>query len=51
MSEWLCYNCFHYGGLKKNDWIVCNRIMPCYVEPKTECKYFKPINRGDKVTK
>ena len=48
MSEGLCYNCFHYGGLE-NDWIVCNRIMPCYVQLKSKCNYFKPINRGDNL--
>ena len=48
MSEWLCYNCIYCEGQEDN-WLICNRIWSCYVQPKTKCNYFKAINRGDNL--
>lgn len=45
MNECLCYNCIYFDGLK-NDWIICNRIVRCYVR-KDKCKYFKPNNKSN----
>ena len=47
MSEEVCCNCIYFDRVE-NGGIVCNRIWPCYTR-KTECKYFKPVNQGDKV--
>ena len=47
MSEGVCYNCIYYKGME-NDWVICDRIVRCYVR-KDRCDYFKPINTWGQI--